>query len=144
LPIGAMLVSEEAASGLQPGDHGSTFGGSPIPAAAALAHLQVRDEIRLEAHVQELTDVLFAELRELAQSFPEVFDAPRGMGALAGLPVREPLQASELARRIRDRGVLVGTAGGNTLRFAPPLIVTPAEIRTACKTIAWLLQGSTT
>ncbi len=88
LPIGAMLVREQYANGLQPGDHGSTFGGSPVPCAAALAHLRVRDELQLEPHVKAVAAQLFAELENVARSHPGVYDLPRGMGLLAGLPVK--------------------------------------------------------
>lgn len=127
LPIGAMLVCEKAAGGLQPGDHGSTFGGSPIPAAAALAHLRVRDELQLSARVRDASAHLFGGLSAIAASFPHCAGAPRGIGLLAGLPLRDPLVAGEVVAALRERGVLAGTAGGNTLRLAPPLIVSDGE-----------------
>ena len=70
LPIGAMLANERAAIGFAPGDHGSTFGGSPIPCAAALAHLRVRDELDLDARVRERSAQLFEALRALARRVP--------------------------------------------------------------------------
>lgn len=131
LPIGALLVTEEAAKGLRPGDHGSTFGGSPIPAAAALAHLRVRDRLALEERVPVAGARLLRLLRSLADRYPDRFEAPRGAGLLVGLPVREPFAAADVAAAARERGVLLGTAGGNTLRFAPPLIATDEEIDAA-------------
>lgn len=131
LPIGAMLVDEKSADGLQPGDHGSTFGGSPIPAAAALAHLRVRDELDLERRVGERSKQLFDLLRELAVQHAAVFDAPRGLGLLVGLPVREPFEAKVIQAAARERGLLIGTAGGNTVRLAPPLVVEETQIRRA-------------
>jgi len=122
LPIGAMLVGERATTGLQPGDHGSTFGGSPIPAAAALAHLRVRDELDLASSVPKRSAYVMERLR--------AFGEPRGIGLLIGLPVGESRVAGEIATALRAKGVLVGTAGGNALRFAPPLIVTDAQIDT--------------
>lgn len=128
LPIGAMLCTEAAADGLQPGDHGSTFGGSPIPCAAAMAHLRVRDETNLEAHVLAREEQLFAGLRALAASRPTLYGEPRGLGLLAALPVKAPLEAKALVAEARDRGVLFGTAGGNVIRIAPPLVITANEI----------------
>ncbi len=128
LPIGAMLCTEAAADGLQPGDHGSTFGGSPIPCAAALAHLRVRDEMDLEAHVLAREEQLFAGLRALATKYPDVYEEPRGLGLLAALPVKAPLEAKALVAKARERGVLFGAAGGNVIRIAPPLVITAAEI----------------
>jgi acetylornithine/N-succinyldiaminopimelate aminotransferase len=131
LPIGVLLAGERAAGGFAPGDHGSTFGGSPIPCAAALAHLRVRDELQLEARVRERSAQLFAGLRALAARRPDAFGEPRGLGLLAGLPVREPLRAADVVTAARERGLIVGTAGGNTLRWAPPLIISAAELERA-------------
>jgi predicted acetylornithine/succinylornithine family transaminase len=131
LPIGAMLCTEAAADGLQPGDHGSTFGGSPVPCAAAMAHLRVRDDMNLEAHVLAREEQLFAGLRALAAKHPDVYDAPRGLGLLAALPVKAPRDAKSLVAKAREGGVLFGTAGGNTIRIAPPLVITAEEIARA-------------
>jgi predicted acetylornithine/succinylornithine family transaminase len=128
LPIGVLLAGERAADGLRPGDHGSTFGGSPIPCAAALAHLRVRDELDLDARVHARSEQLFALLHGLTRSFPEIFGEPRGRGLLIGLPVRSPYEAAALVAAARERGLLIGSAGGNTLRLAPPLIISEAEV----------------
>ena len=90
LPIGAVLIDARASKALQPGDHGTTFGGSPVPAAAALAHLRVRDELGLDAHVHRVGAVLRAGLAALADRYPQAFEAPRGIGLMLGLPVRAP------------------------------------------------------
>jgi predicted acetylornithine/succinylornithine family transaminase len=131
LPIGVLLAGERAAGGLQPGDHGSTFGGSPVPCAAALAHLRVRDELDLDANVRERSQQLFSLLHGLAARRPDVFGEPRGKGLLIGLPVRAPFEAGTLMAAARDAGLMVGTAGGNTLRMAPPLIVTDSDVARA-------------
>jgi acetylornithine/N-succinyldiaminopimelate aminotransferase len=136
LPIGAMLVREEFAAGLQPGDHGSTFGGSPVPCAAALAHLRVREQTGLEAHVRSVSAVLFDGLRALARQHPAVFGAPRGIGLLAGLPVVAPYDAASVVERAReDAHVLVNKAGGNTIRLAPPLIISAVQIEIALRAL---------
>ena len=123
LPIGAMLVTECAIDALQPGDHGSTFGGSPVPCAAGLAHLRVRDAIDLASYVAVREVQFTARLADLAIAFPNVIAGLRGMGLLQALPLNERYKAADVVTALRERGLLVGTAGGNTLRFAPPLIV---------------------
>lgn len=140
LPIGAMLVNERAAGGFVPGDHGSTFGGSPIPCAAALAHLRVRDELDLDARVRERSAALFAALSELATSRPEVLGEPRGRGLLIGLTVQAPHEAGAIVAAARERGLLIGTAGGNTLRFAPPLIISHEELSRAVSLLSESLE----
>jgi acetylornithine/N-succinyldiaminopimelate aminotransferase len=141
LPIGAMLVDERFAGALQPGDHGTTFGGSPIPCAAALAHLRVRDELRLDEHVREVGARLRAGLTTLAGAFPNVVAPPRGAGLMLGLSVREPYSAPAIVDAARDgQRLLIAAAGDNALRLVPPLIVTSAQVeeglRRLCAAIA--------
>lgn len=130
LPIGALLIDERCASGLQPGDHGTTFGGSPVPCAAALAHLRVRDELGLDDHVRAVGAFLHDGLRELATRFPAIAGEPRGRGMMLGLPIREPLQAKDVAAAARERELLlVNAAGRNTIRLVPPLVLSLEEAR---------------
>ncbi len=142
LPIGALLANERASSGFEPGDHGSTFGGSPIPCAAALAHLHVRDELQLEARVRERSEQLLAGLRTLVAEHPSLLEPPRGMGLLVALPVKRPYGASALVASACERGLLIGTAGGNVLRFAPPLIVSAEEIARAVSMLEVAIEAS--
>ncbi len=140
LPIGVVLANERAASGFRPGDHGSTFGGSPVPCAAGLAHLRVRDELNLDARVRERSQQLFAELEALARSYPDVLGPPRGMGLLVGVTVRAPYEAATIVRQAREAGLLIGSAGGNTLRFAPPLIISKGDISRAAALLAMVIE----
>ena len=129
LPIGAVLIDAAAASGLQPGDHGTTFGGSPVPCAAALAHLRYREEHDLDAHVISAGARLRAGLAAIAAARPDVFFEPRGAGLMLGLPVRAPYVAADLVAAARERErLLVAGAGDNTLRFVPPLVISEGEI----------------
>jgi acetylornithine/N-succinyldiaminopimelate aminotransferase len=141
LPIGAMLVDERAADALQPGDHGSTFGGSPVPAAAALAHLRVRDELKLDAHVHRAGTYLRERLHAIATANPGVLYDVRGMGLLLGVSVREPATAAQIVDAMRERGVLIGSGAGNSLRFAPPLIVTAAHVDDAMETLSTVVRS---
>ena len=129
VPIGALLIDGAAASGLQPGDHGTTFGGSPIPCAAAMAHLRFRDEHDLDAHVTAMGVRLRVGLAKIASANPAVFGAPRGRGLMLGLPVCTTHEAKAFVEvaRIREH-LLLNAAGENTLRFVPPLIITEVEI----------------
>jgi len=131
LPIGALLVRGEAASALRPGDHGTTFGGSPVPAAAALEHLAVREVLDLDTHVATVGAVLLAELEAVAADYPQAFERPRGLGLMLGLPVRAPYVAKSFVAHGLDHGIFLNGAGRNTLRFVPPLIITADEVRDA-------------
>ncbi|GAC1568747.1 MAG: aspartate aminotransferase family protein [Vulcanimicrobiaceae bacterium] len=129
VPIGAVLIDASAARGLQPGDHGTTFGGSPIPCAAALAHLHVRDETGLDAHVARVGAELAAGLARIAATHPSVFGTPRGRGLMLGLPVRTTHPAKAFVDDAREHErLLLNAAGGNTLRFVPPLVITSGQI----------------
>ncbi|HEY0797734.1 MAG TPA: aspartate aminotransferase family protein [Candidatus Baltobacteraceae bacterium] len=128
LPIGAMLVDSAASNALQPGDHGTTFGGSPVPCAAAIAHLNLRKRLDLDSHVREVGAHLFEGLRGLAHDHPELFEEPRGIGLMLALPVRAPYEAKTIVKAALDGHLLVNAAGRNTLRFVPPLVISKAEI----------------
>jgi predicted acetylornithine/succinylornithine family transaminase len=131
LPIGALLIRGSAAAALRPGDHGTTFGGSPVPAAAALEHLRLRETLDLDAHVTAVGAVLGAELLAISTRWPQVFGEPRGYGLMRGLPVHEPHSAAAFVAPALDRGLLINAAGRNTLRFVPPLIISADEVRAA-------------
>lgn len=128
LPIGAVLMNERCSEALKPGDHGTTFGGSPVPCAAALMHLKLRDELALDAQVATTGEYLKTALSAIAEAFPKVFEAPRGRGLMLGLPVKEPYAASAIVSAGLERKVLFNAAGANTLRFVPALIIAPEEI----------------
>jgi len=140
LPIGALLANERAAGGFEPGDHGSTFGGSPIPCAAALAHLRVRDKLDLDVRVRARSSQLFSALEELASKRADVLGPPRGTGLLVGMPVHEPYEAAAIVAQAREIGLLIGSAGGNTLRFAPPLIISKAELSRSVAILASAIE----
>jgi len=131
LPIGALVMRGESANALQAGDHGTTFGGSPVPAAAALEHLAIRDVIDLDANVVGSGNLLRDALSDIAMTWPQVFDQPRGHGLMLGLPVRDGYDASSFVTPALDYGLLINAAGRNTLRFVPPLIITLDEVRDA-------------
>jgi acetylornithine/N-succinyldiaminopimelate aminotransferase len=128
LPIGALLIDASAADALQPGDHGTTFGGSPVPCAAALAHLKLREYTDIDAHVQNVGARLLDGLHALAHEHSDLFEPPRGIGLMLGLPVRAPHEAKAITRVALDHHLLINAAGRNTLRFIPPLLITEAEI----------------
>ena len=123
LPIGALLVADEAPRGFEPGDHGSTFGGSPVSCAAARAVVDAIDD-ELLANVTEQGSVLATALAAL----PGVTQV-RGRGLLLGAVLERP--AAEVVAQCREQGLVVLTAGDDVLRLAPPLTVGEAEVAEA-------------
>jgi acetylornithine aminotransferase len=122
LPLGAMIALGKAAELFQPGDHGSTFGGNPVTTAAGLAAIEVIESKKLLNKVKQQGAVLIQELA-LIPGVKEV----RGAGLLLGIEL-ESLNASDIATAMRDAGVLVNAANATTVRIAPALIVTDAQI----------------
>jgi acetylornithine aminotransferase len=122
LPLGAMIALGKAAEFFQPGDHGSTFGGNPVTTAAGLAAIDVIESKKLLNKVKQQGVHLIQELA-LIPGVKEV----RGSGLLLGIEL-ETLKASDIATAMRDAGVLVNAANATTVRIAPALIVTDAQI----------------
>ncbi len=120
LPIGCLLVSDDAAGGFVPGDHASTFGGNPVTCAAGCAAVDAIDD-ELLANVRETGDRLRSGLRAL----PAVA-AVRGTGLMVGCELDRP--AGPVASACLDAGLVVGTAGANVLRLTPPLVVRPEHV----------------
>ena len=119
LPIGALLVGDHAAPGLEPGDHASTFGGNPVVCAAACAVVEAVDE--------ELLAAVRSHGQQLEQGLTEL-GAVHGAGLLLGLEVAS---ASEAVAACFDAALLVTSAGPTTLRLTPPLTVSSDEVAQA-------------
>ncbi len=126
-PIGAMWVSERSAELFHPGMHGTTFGGTPLACAAALAVLDVIERERLLAHVTRESGPWIEAVTRLATDFPKVVSGVRGRGFMIGLQLTEDPAA--LVTALRERGLLTAAAGGNVVRMLPPLNATPEELR---------------
>ena len=124
LPLGGLMVSDRCREVLGPGTHGSTFGGNPIAAAAALAVLDILDDETIR-QVKEKGMYL--------RSAIETMGAPcvrgtRGMGLMIGVEVCGDRSHKELAARLIDSGLLCLTAGKDVLRLLPPLTITKEEM----------------
>lgn len=128
-PIGAVWIGEMAADLFQPGSHGTTFGGTPLACAAALAVLDVIEREDLLGHVSRLSEVWHRDLRTLAVDFPAQVLAVRGQGFMVGLQMAT--DAGAWVAALREAGLLVPMAGGNVVRLLPPLNATAAELAQA-------------
>ena len=122
LPLGAMIALGKAADLFQPGDHGSTFGGNPVTTAAGLAAIEFIESKKILGKVEKQGAHLMQELA-LIPGVKEV----RGAGLLLGIEL-ESLKASDVSDAMRNAGVLVNAANATTIRIAPALIVTDAQI----------------
>lgn len=122
LPLGAMIALGKAADLFQPGDHGSTFGGNPVTTAAALSVISFIEENQILNKVQKQGNYLMQEIA-LVPGVKEV----RGAGLLIGIEF-DSLKAPDIAAAMQTAGVLVNAANPTTIRIAPALIVSDAQI----------------
>ena len=138
-PIGAVWIREHAAEYFQPGSHGTTFGGTPLACAAALAVLHVIDKEKLLEKVAANSGPWLKKLEKLAADFPQQLKAVRGRGYLIGLQMAgdpAPYQAA-----LREAGLLAPGAGNNVIRLLPPLIATRAHLDRSVEIIRGVLQA---
>jgi acetylornithine/N-succinyldiaminopimelate aminotransferase len=134
LPIGALVTGERLADTLELGDHGSTFGGGPVVASAALAALDVCADPELLARVREAG----ARLAGALQSLPYV-RAVRGRGLMVAIDLAGDIQAFDLARRaLLQERLVVNATGPATIRLEPPLVVSEHEIDEAVRRLGAL------
>ena len=132
LPIGACVANENCAGIFELGDHGSTFAGGPVIAAAANAVLDTVDDEAFLATVRERGGRLADGLRALRLE-------PRGLGLMIGIHMAH---APEVARRLLlEQRLVVNATGADTIRFLPPLTVSEAEIDDALSRIEALLAS---
>jgi acetylornithine/N-succinyldiaminopimelate aminotransferase len=125
-PIGACLATAEAASGMTPGSHGSTFGGNPLAISAANAVLDVMLKPGFFDRVQKMSLLLKQKLAAVIDRHPEIVSEVRGEGLLIGIKAVVP--SGDLVTALRNEKLLTVGAGDNVVRFLPPLVVTEAEI----------------
>jgi acetylornithine/succinyldiaminopimelate/putrescine aminotransferase len=123
--MGAVLLTNEIAATIQPGDHATTFGGGPLVASVALHVLERVSDPGLLAQVRENGEWLGAGLNELADSTGKVRGV-RGMGYIWGVDVMEP--AGEVVKRALEAGLLVCSAGDYTVRLLPPLVASRDDL----------------
>jgi predicted acetylornithine/succinylornithine family transaminase len=128
LPMGAILLRDTLAPALRVGDHGSTFGGNPVAAAAALAVLDHLTAPGFLEDVEKRGQYLMRGLRKLGRTHKATVAEVRGMGLMVGVEVRGA--AGDVVKGLKEKGILATKAGDHVVRLLPPLIVKRAEIRT--------------
>jgi ornithine--oxo-acid transaminase len=138
LPVSAFVARHEVTAAFRSGDHGSTFGGNPLAAAVALTTLDVIERDGLVAQSRELGQHFLQRLREIP-SF--LVGEVRGVGLLIGMDLRpEFVSARVVCETLHRYGILSKDTHGTVVRFAPPLVITKAEIDWAVERIAGALR----
>lgn len=126
LPLGAMLATEQFASALSPGMHGTTFGGGPLVCAVAVEFLSVLEDKNLLANIRARGAELRAGLQKLASKFPFIIGI-RGEGLMLGVQLDIP--GGPIVDEALNQGVIINCAHETTLRLLPPFIVTAAQVK---------------
>lgn len=126
LPIGAFLACKGAAKVMEPGDHGTTYGGNPLVCAAADKVLELFEEKNLVAHVQEIGQYLWEELEALAGRL-DCVAAHRGKGLMQGLELSMPVGPVVKTALLEEHLVLI-SAGSQVIRFVPPLVIEKEDV----------------
>ncbi|WP_426229338.1 aspartate aminotransferase family protein [Pararhizobium sp. DWP3-4] len=126
-PLGACLATEDAASGMVAGTHGSTYGGNPLAMAVGNAVLDVILADDFLQNVRDVSLVFRQGLASLADRFPDVIEEIRGEGLMLGIKAKVP--SADLLKAIRAERLLAVPAGENVIRLLPPLVTTAEEAR---------------
>jgi acetylornithine/N-succinyldiaminopimelate aminotransferase len=127
-PVGAILATAEAAKGMTPGTHGSTFGGNPLAMAVAGTVIDILAEDGFLDEVQRKALLLKQSLAGIKDQFPDVVEDVRGAGLLTGLKLKANVTPPEVVKSAFGERLLLVGAGDNTVRILPPLNVADEEI----------------
>ena len=135
MPVGAVWARRDIAAVMSPGDHGSTYSGTALATAAVNAVIDEMERIDASSLAVERGAQIRAEL----QGAPGVVGV-RGSGLLLGVALAEGIDANDIAGRLLERGLIVNAVNASTLRLAPPLTVSAAEVTEACALIKEVLS----
>lgn len=144
LPVSAVLANDEIMLTIQPGQHGSTFGGNPLACAVMQAALDVLLDEKLADNAFRLGEIFREEMRQVQRECPDTVDLVRGRGLLNAVvinPSPDGRTAWDVCVSLMERGVLAKPTHGDIIRFAPPLVITEAELRDACAVIADVIRA---
>tara|TARA_B000000475_G_scaffold96089_1_gene77963 strand:+ start:5073 stop:6311 length:1239 start_codon:yes stop_codon:yes gene_type:complete len=137
LPISAVLSSDEIMLTIEPGQHGSTYGGNPLACRVAQAALEVIKEEKLPENAFKLGNMFREEIGSIVQK-SDLLDLVRGKGLLNALVINDSPQSStalDICHDLKDNGLLAKPTHGNIIRFAPPLIINESELLQCCNII---------
>ncbi len=137
MPIGACLARESVAALLQPGSHGTTFGGNPLACRVGLEVIAIMEEHDIPARAGKLGAALVQRLRDGLADTPSVVDI-RGRGLMVGIELDRP--AGELKQAALARGLLMNVTRGTTIRLLPPLTINEDELEQLADTVIGLVK----
>jgi len=139
-PIGAVLVDEKYTDVFQVGSHGSTFGGNHLATAVGYEVIRLMEANKVLENVNDMHEYMMNLLNNLMNGYPDKIKEIRGAGLLLGIVLREDIAARPLVKKALEKRLIIGRAGDNVIRLAPPLIVRPATIDRAMERLEELIR----
>lgn len=136
-PVSAVLADDHIMNVIQPGQHGSTFGGNPLACAVAMAALDVVEEENLSEKAENLGKIFRSEMEKLIEK-TDLITRVRGKGLLNAILINDTPESStawNLCLKLRDNGLLAKPTHGNIIRLAPPLVITEEQLRDCVRII---------
>lgn len=142
MPVSAVLADDEVMLTIQPGEHGSTFGGNPLACAVAMASIQVLLDEKLSENAERLGHIFRGKMEALATEL-DVITLVRGRGLLNAIGIRPKngKTAWDVCLALRDRGLLAKPTREHIIRLAPPLVMTEAQLLDCCAIIEDTLRA---
>lgn len=125
IPVGAFVAVEKVANAMVPGDHGTTYGGNPLATAAVNQVFELFEQTNILEHVTRIGSYLEQKLEELKEQYP-VIEERRGKGLMQGIELCVP--TAFYVQKALEKGLFIISAGMNTIRFVPPLIIQEKDV----------------
>ena len=139
MPVAAIVADHDVMKVFTAGTHGSTFGGNPLAAAIGMASLEVLEDERLDERAEALGETFRAEVAKIEC---KKMKSVRGWGLLNAIVFEDGFEAWDVCMALRDSGLLAKQTHGNIIRFAPPLVISEAEMAEALGIISMTLSKS--
>lgn len=139
VPIGAVCAKQFVADAFEPGDHGTTFGGNPLATAAGLAVFDIYESEHLVENAKLKGEEFKNKLNMLKDKYPDKISEIRGAGLLIGIQVKDEL-GKTVFNKLFENKILTSLCSGNTIRIAPPLIITSGDIDLFIKTFEQIIK----
>ncbi|GFP81169.1 ornithine aminotransferase mitochondrial [Phtheirospermum japonicum] len=144
LPVSAVLAHKDIMLCIQPGEHGSTFGGNPLASAIAIASLDVIIDEKLSQRSDELGKELRQQLAKVQQKFPELIKEVRGKGLFNAVELNSkalsPVTAYDICLKLKERGILAKPTHDSIIRLTPPLTISLDELQEGSKALHDVLE----
>ena len=140
VPIGAFVARGEVARAMQPGDHGTTFGGNPLACAAANVVLDTVPQAEFLAHIRQVGGYFKQQLSSLQEKFPALISEVRGEGLILGAELSRDDIGRDIVNECLSEGIIINCTVGKVLRFIPPLIINEEQVDEVISALAKVLE----